>query len=127
MTSRRGASAVAALAMVAFTAAAGHAASIDIGTAEGPAGSVVTIDVSIRTMGATVEGTQNRIDFDRETPIAANEDGDPDCAVNPAIDKDGTAFRFQPLDCDPELDCTGVRVFVLSLVSTDPIPDGAVL
>ena len=62
-----------------------------------------------------------------ETPIAAGESGQPDCAVNPAINKDATGFRYLPLGCDPDADCQSVRVFVLSLTNRSEIPDGAVL
>lgn len=110
-----------------LTAASAGAASIDIGSATGAAGSVVTIDVSLRTMGAMVLGTQNVIEFDRETPVAAKPNGGPDCTPNPAIDKNGTAFRFLPLQCDPAVDCAAVRVFVLALDNVLPIPDGSVL
>lgn len=104
-----------------------QAASIDIGSASGIPGDDVTVAVSLRTMGATVLGTQNRIDFDRETPIAAGPTGGPDCAVNAAIDKSATSFRFLPLGCDPAVDCQSVRVFVLALDNLEPIPDAAVL
>ncbi len=118
-----------ALAGILWVLAAGgaHAASIDIGSASGMPGDDLTVDVTLRTMGATVLGTQNRIDFDRETPIAARPTGDPDCAVNAAIDKGATNFRFQPLGCDPAADCRSVRVFVLALDNLDPIPDTSVL
>jgi hypothetical protein len=110
-----------------LAAASAGAASVDIGSATGAAGSVVTIDVSLRTMGAMVLGTQNLIEFDRETPVAAKPNGGPDCTPNPAIDKNGTAFRFLPLECDPAVDCAAVRVFVLALDNVLPIPDGSVL
>jgi hypothetical protein len=108
-------------------AAGARAASLDVGSASGAPGDDVTVAVSLHTMGDTVLGTQNRIDFDRDTPVAATASGDPDCAVNPAIDKNATGFRYLPLGCDPAADCASVRVFVLSFDNLAPIADGSVL
>jgi hypothetical protein len=108
-------------------AGAARAASIDIGSAAGTPGQDVTVDVSLQTMGASVLGTQNQIGFDRDTPVAARLDGSPDCAVNPAINKNATGFRFHPLGCDPAVDCQAVRVFVLAFDNLAEIADGSVL
>jgi len=110
-----------------LVAGAAHAASVDIGTAIGRPGSDVTVAVTLDAMGAMVSGTQNRIDFDRETPIAPSRTGQPDCAANPAIDKNATGFRFLPLGCDPLVDCASVSALVLAFDNFDPIADGAVL
>ena len=106
-------------------AAVAHAVVIQIGSGSGAPGDVVPIDVTVATEGSAVLATQNRIDFTRQAYIAAREDGTPDCAVNPDIDKGATAFRFLPLDCDPAVDCTSVRNFVLSFGNLVPIDDGA--
>jgi hypothetical protein len=98
---------------------------IRAGTAAGAPGELVTVDVTLATEGAAVLATQNRIDFTRQAHIAARGDGNPDCAVNPAIDKNATGFRFLPLGCDPDADCTSVRVFVLAFDNLAPIADGA--
>jgi hypothetical protein len=126
MTSTRGARYAALGAAVMLFAGRAGAAVIEVGSAMGSPGQDVTVSVTLRTEGELVIGTQNRLSFDRETPIAAL-DGDPDCTVNPAIEKEGTGFRFLPLNCDPQVDCQSVRVFVLSLGSLDPIPDNSVL
>jgi len=115
------------MAVLMLTAAAAHGASIDLGSASGPRGADVSITVTLHTMGAGVLGTQNRIEFDRATPIAADAFGVPDCEVNPVIHKDATGFRFLPIGCDPAVDCTAVRVLLLAFANLDPIPDGAVL
>lgn len=109
---------------VLLAAGAAAAVSIDVGTAGGQPGDTVTVTVSLQAEGATVIATQNRIDFGRQAFIAAKPNGQPDCAVEPAIDKEATGFRFLPLGCDPDVDCTGVRVFVLSFDNLDAIPDG---
>src|SRR4030095_1639093 len=128
MSSRRGARA-AAIAMALSVAAVGvaRAASIDIGSAAGVPGSDVVVEVSLRTMGAAVEGTQNRINFDRQTFVPARAGGQPDCTVNPAIHKNGTAFRFLPVDCDPAVDCTALRAFFIAFDTLDTIRDRSVL
>lgn len=109
------------------TAGTAWGASIDLGSGFGVRGARVSISATLHTMGADILGTQNRIEFDRATPIAADEFGMPDCAVNPAIHKDATGFRFLPLGCDPAVDCSSVRVFVLSFANLSAIADGSVL
>jgi len=110
-----------------LAAGAAHAASVDIGSAAGPAGATLAVAVTLADASGSVVATQNRIDFGRHAFIAPRPDGEPDCAVNPAIDKGATGFRFLPLGCDPAADCSGLRVFVLAFDNLDPIADGAVL
>lgn len=111
--------------VVTLTAGLARAVVIDVGSASGAPGALVSIDVGLATEGSAVLATQNRIDFARAAAVAARGDGGPDCAVNPAIDKNATAFRFLPLGCDPDADCTSVRVFVLAFDNLDPIADGS--
>jgi len=106
-------------------AASARAVVITAGSASGAPGEVVTVDITMASEGAAVLATQNRIDFTREAHIAARADRNPDCAVNPAIDKNATAFRFLPLGCDPAVDCASVRAFVLSFDNLMPIADAA--
>ena len=106
-------------------AGAARAAVIEVGSGTGAPGETVPVDVSLSTEGAAILATQNRIDFTRRAYIAAGDNGAPDCTVNPAIDKNATAFRFLPLHCDPAVDCESVRVFVLSFDNLTPIGDGA--
>ena len=112
---------------VALLAVAGAAEAVVIGagSASGAPGDKVSIDVTMSSEGAAVIATQNRIDFTREAYIAALADGSPNCAVNPAIDKNATAFRFLPFGCDPAVDCASVRVFVLSFDNLGSIADGS--
>jgi hypothetical protein len=110
-----------------LSAAAAPAATIDVGSASGTPGSEVTIAVSLETQGAVVLGTENRIDFERATAVAALPSGQPDCSVAPAIHKNATGFRFLPLGCDPAGDCQSVRAIVVAFDNVDPIPDGAIL
>jgi hypothetical protein len=78
-------------------------------------------------MGHLVGAAQNDVAFDPSAPIGANADGAPDCAVNPAINKNATTFVFQPEGCTPGATCQSVRTVVISLENVDPIPDGSVL
>jgi len=126
-TTRPGGSALAVGVWTLLTAGVACAASIDIGSASGVPGSEVTFAVSLQTMGASILGTQNRIDFERATAVAALPNGSPDCAVMPDIHKSATGFRFLPLGCDPAADCQSVRAIVVAFDNLDPIPDGAVL
>ncbi|MGH7789476.1 MAG: hypothetical protein ACRERC_21570, partial [Candidatus Binatia bacterium] len=83
------------------------------------AGAQVTFDVTLHAMGNDVAGTENEIAFDPLTPIVS-------CESNPNLGK--SAFvAFRPLGCTPGVDCTGVKVLVLSLFNVNPMPDGAVL
>ena len=102
---------------------------IVVGETEGAPGDFVSFDVTLGTGGLEVAGAQNDIVFDPSTPIAAAENGNPQCWVNPDIDKSATAFRFQPPGCEGMGIglCTGIRAVVLSLSNLDPIPDGSVM
>ena len=101
-------------------------ATIAVGSATGEPGSTVPFDVTLQTT-VEVAGTQNDIAFDLDARIAANDEDEPDCTVNPAIMKLGTTFAFQPVDCTPGVDCLSVRAIVLALDNLLPIPSGSVL
>jgi hypothetical protein len=101
-------------------------ATIVVGSATGQPGSTVSFDVTLETT-AQVAGTQNDIAFDPKARIKANTDGTPSCTVNPAINKNGTSFAFQPVGCTPGTDCTGIRALVLALNNVTPIPTNSTL
>src|SRR5262245_9479102 len=98
---------------------AGVPAQIELGVVTGSAGAQVTFDATLHDMGNVVAGTQNDIAFDPLTPIV-------ECVENLAINK-SVSVGFQPTGCAVGVNCTGVRVIVLSLFDVDPIPDGSVL
>lgn len=104
-----------------------RAISIDLGSVTIPMGRDAMLPVTLHTMGTAVIGTVNRIDFGRATPIAAGNDGTPDCVVNPHIRKAATAFAFLPVGCVAAGDCESVRVLVVAFDNLDPIADGSVL
>jgi hypothetical protein len=98
-----------------------------IGTAVGAPGARVTVAVTLLPNERSIAGTQNDIGFSSTAAIAALSDGTPDCAVNPGLDKNGTAFAFLPNGCTPGIDCVAVRAIVLSLKESDAILSAAVL
>lgn len=102
-------------------------ASLDIGSATGARGDAVQFDVSLHTGSQPVSGTQNDVLFDPSVPVAAQANGRPNCAVNPDIGKNGTAFAFIPAGCHSGVDCTGIRAIVIATDNNDLIPDAAVL
>ena len=98
-----------------------------IGTAIGPPNARVTIPITVLPNGRSIAGTQNDVGFSPAAGIAALANGDPDCAVNPGIDKEATAFAFVPHGCVPGVDCRAVRAIVLSFKQSDAILSPTVL
>jgi hypothetical protein len=126
---------IAALAATAMILVAAQAGAVSV-TMVGPDGEVTagedgTISATLQTMGEEVAGTQNDIIYPTGENVSigviANAQGRPTCAVNQDIGKEGTAFSFQPPNCNAAGTCTGVRALVLSLSNVDPIADGATL
>ena len=105
----------------------GKLASLDVGSVTGVRGDAVQFDVSLRTAGQPVAGTQNDLFFDPAVSVVAQANGRPDCGVNPDIDKGSTAFAFIPAGCRPGVDCVGLRAIVISTDNNAPIPDNSVL
>ena len=97
------------------------------GRVEVAAGGRGQLPIALNAGARQVAGTQNDIDFAPGIAVAARANGRPDCTVNPAIDKNGTAFSFQPPQCLASNSCTSMRALVLSFESVAAIPDGAVL
>jgi hypothetical protein len=105
-----------------------HAATIEAQSGvRGAPGDTVSVNVTLRTMGASVAGTQNDLGFDPRAPIRVLPTGDPDCTANPAIDRGPGVFALQPPGCGRQTPCTAARAIILSLERLDPIPDGSVL
>lgn len=120
--------AAAAASAALLLAASAQAVVIEGGEATGAPGETVDVSVSLSTEGSQVAGTENVLGFNpTDVAVAAKTTNSrPDCAVNEAINKGGTAFAFQPSGCSG-LACTGVKALVLALDNVDPIPDGSVL
>lgn len=100
---------------------------LSIGRAQGEPGAIVSVDVTLTVdQGVDIAGTQNDLFFDpNQIAVLENPDGDPDCAVNPQLAKEATAFSFQPPGCGAGGGCMGVRALVLSFSNVDPIPSGS--
>ncbi len=93
----------------------------------GAPGQTVSFSATLRTGGATVAGAQNDIQFDPANALVVSKSaGNPQCAVNPTIGKNATAFTLQPNKCSGRT-CSGIRALVLSVADTRPIADGSVL
>jgi ELWxxDGT repeat protein len=100
---------------------------ITLGNASGAAGETVTVGAHLTARREPVVGLDLRIDFPPAARAVSTDRGRPDCAVNAAIDKPATSFRFVPPHCDPATDCTGIRALVVALDNVEPIPDGSTL
>jgi hypothetical protein len=94
-----------------------------IGQAEGRAGDRVTITVALSTGATDVAGTQNDLHFPPQAPIAARANGQPDCTVDPNIDKPASTFGFLPDGCTPGRDCSAVRAVIVEFGPQTPIPN----
>ena len=99
-----------ALIATAVAARAAGAATIEVGSATLPPGAStpVTLSLGAAEKEAAI-ATENRLEFTRSAYVAARQDGESDCAVEPSIDKQATGSRFLPLGCDAAVDCTGIR------------------
>ena len=102
-------------------------AELKVGSVSGAPGTLVSIAVTLTTAGFSVAGTENDLGFAPDAPIAVKPNGRPDCAVNPDIDKNATAFAFRPNGCSAGFDCTAIRALVLDTNNTAAIADGEVL
>ncbi|MFQ5667267.1 MAG: choice-of-anchor Q domain-containing protein [Candidatus Binatia bacterium] len=99
---------------------------IHLGTATGNPGDEVSFAATLATEGVTIGSAQNDITFDSvNAPIAARPSGQPDCTVNPGINKQ-PSFSFLPSPCRPPACTLRAAVFSLSL-PISPIPDGSTL
>ena len=101
---------------------------LSIGRVRGEPGTIVSVDVTLTDVdpGVVIAGTQNDLLVGHNDIVGVeNTDGDPACAVNPQLAKEGTSFAFLPPDCGASGSCTGLRAIVLSFSNIDPIPSGS--
>jgi hypothetical protein len=109
-----------------ITVAEPGTATIIIEDVVGARGDFVPFEVSLQT-GVEVAQVENDIAFEPEAAVAADDEGEPLCEVNPEINKGATSFAFLPSGCTVGSTCTGIRALVLSRDTVDPIPNGATL
>lgn len=95
---------------------------VEIGSATGTQGRSVTVGVLLHSMGQGVGGVLSDIAFGDDAPIAARDDGSPDCTLSTQLDADA-AFSFEPVGCTPGVDCDGVSAFVMA-AEDEKLPDG---
>ncbi len=103
---------------------------IVIGSVTGAPGSMVSVDVSLTVTGGTeIAGTENVLTFAAGLSGGTAAGGIQlhDCIVNPAINKGGTAFSFQPSACTEGATCESMKSLVLAFDNTAAIPSGSVL
>ena len=103
---------------------------IRAGTASGGPGERVALPFTLRAFGEEIAGVMVDIDFLDVLSVPAIDSGPrplPRCTVNPAIDKNGGGIAYRPPGCTVGVDCSGIRVLLISLHDVDPIPDGSEL
>jgi CSLREA domain-containing protein len=102
-------------------------AAIRLSSATGSPGDQVTFSAVLDTGGAIVGSAQNDITFDSSNvPIAALENGTPDCAIDPQLTDKDPGFSFLTSRCTLVM-CT-MRAFILQNFSPiSPIADGSTL
>lgn len=101
-------------------------AHLRVGSATGDPGQRVTVVFTLDSGPLDVAGIQCDVQFNAVASVAASAER-PACRTNPAIDKDGSLFAFQPSGCELAGECTAARGLVLALDNVDPIPTGSVL
>jgi hypothetical protein len=98
---------------------------IDVGSASGAAGAIVSIPVSLSGGGNMLTATSNDIVYDSTQVRVALNSGTPDCTINPAIGAGSTPGKMLLLSRN---DLGGgmerVRIGVISFSNSNPIPDG---
>lgn len=82
---------------------------LTVESAEGVAGTDVTIRTTLDSGGYVVASMQNDITVDPATPIAATADSKPDCTLDPSVNVRSAHFTFLPALCVPGVDCVKVR------------------
>jgi hypothetical protein len=97
---------------------------VDTTTSEAPVVEVFLTALSDEEQNVTT--VEHMLRFSPRTPIEARIDGQPDCEVNPSIDK-GAVFTYLPGGCTPGVDCTQVYVLLTDLDDPSPIPTGTQL
>jgi hypothetical protein len=103
-------------------------AHLEVSSTNAAPGDPFTFEVVLHTGGAAVAGVQTDIHFDPFSIVPDQTDGgQPQCIVNPAINKAATSFAFQPPFCLPGATCTAIRVLVFAVDNLTPIADGSLL
>ena len=110
----------AAIAAALLWAPTARAVVIAGGDPRGQPGQTVDLAVILDSGGDQVAGIQN--DLELSPPLRLGDE--PDCTVNPNINK---TLSFTIASCDEGADCIRLRALVLAFDNVDVIPDGSVL
>jgi hypothetical protein len=106
----------------------GGAIRIQIGTAVGQPGTRPGFAVNyIFADDFEIVAVSNCIAINDDVPFARLENGDPDCNVNPALQKPDSTFTFVPLECNPEEDCESVCATIVGPEGSPVIPVDSML
>jgi MYXO-CTERM domain-containing protein len=133
-------SGIVALSVVTFAAVAANAQTVDIGNANGAAGSTVQFTSTLNGAGDMVVGITQRVDFTVDststvTHVPPNSNNKPDCTFSQEIQdtKHNSSFNYFPAGCDPtatdpSVGCTRINVTVVDLGDNakTPINDGVI-
>jgi hypothetical protein len=107
--------------------ATGGAVDIAVGTAVGRPGATVGFSTTFVFTGPfQIVSIRQCIDTNPDVPFARLGD-DPDCNVNPALQKPNSTFTFEPDGCDPEVDCAFMCADIQGPAGSPVIPLGAAL
>jgi hypothetical protein len=98
---------------------AGAVVVIDVGTARGDLGTVVSVEVVLNTDEDDVAATENVVAWLPPLRLLS-------CTRNPQTQRSGF-FSLLPGNCDPLANCTSLKAIMLSFNPVPTIPDGTVL
>lgn len=90
-------------------------------------GAAATMTVRLVTANQAVGGVQLDVILPVSVAMVSSKaNGRPQCTANPEINRELSAFAFQPPQC-PAGSCTAVRSLIFGQEDLTPIPDGSVL
>ncbi|HVN86477.1 MAG TPA: hypothetical protein VMW17_16705 [Candidatus Binatia bacterium] len=95
-----------------------------VSSVHGTPGDSIEVGVSLDTVGHDIAAVQNDVIFDPQALSFGAATERPQCRVNTAIHKSETAFGFL---CRASAACEGIRAIVISLYTSERIPDDALL
>lgn len=106
----------------------GGAVNIEIGTAVGQPGSTVGFAVTfVFTNRFQIVAISHCIAINPDAPFARTATNEPDCTVNPALQKPDSTFTFEPNGCDPAVDCQSMCADIHGPEGSPVISMGAML
>jgi len=86
-------------------------------------GEATTISVNYASTGYGPDAVQLSLGFNSSVSVAPRSDGHPDCQVSSTLTPGAAAIHFQPLGCQPGVDCAGIFVVITPNHDDPPGPD----